>query len=79
MVGAVVAAHGRAAAEATTAPSPSQPAPAPYSRDCQIGGTAIVEESPLAHVAAALQSRKQLKILLIGASPIMSRRGPMNG
>jgi lysophospholipase L1-like esterase len=64
-VSAVVAASGRAAAQA---------APAPYSRDCQIGSTAIVEESPLPHVAAALQSRKQIKILAIGASPIMSRR-----
>jgi acyl-CoA thioesterase-1 len=64
-VSAVVAAQGRATAQA---------APAPYSRDCQIGSTAIVEESPLPHVAAALQSRKQIKILAIGASPIMSRR-----
>jgi lysophospholipase L1-like esterase len=47
---------------------------APYSRDCQIGSTAIVEESPLPHVATALQSRKQLKILAIGASPVLSRR-----
>jgi acyl-CoA thioesterase-1 len=76
MAGASLAAQGvvqdRAAAEAAAAPS--QPAPAPYSRDCQIGSTAIVEESALPHVAAALQSRKQLHILLIGASPIMSRR-----
>jgi acyl-CoA thioesterase-1 len=70
--GVVVAAQGRAAAQA--APSASQPVAAPFSRDCQIGGTAIVEESPLPHVAAALQSRKQIKILAIGASPIMSRR-----
>jgi acyl-CoA thioesterase-1 len=70
----VSAASGRAAAQAAPAPAASQPAPAPYSRDCQIGSTAIVEESPLPHVAAALQSRKQIKILAIGASPIMSRR-----
>jgi lysophospholipase L1-like esterase len=77
-VAAVVAAQDvardRAAAEAAPAQAPSQPAPAPYSRDCQIGSTAIVEESALPHVAAALQSRKQIKILAIGASPIMSRR-----
>jgi acyl-CoA thioesterase I len=72
-VAAAVAAQGRAVAEAAPAPVP-QPAPAPYSQDCQIGSTAIVEESALPHVAAALQSRKQLKILAIGASPIMSRR-----
>jgi lysophospholipase L1-like esterase len=74
-VSAVVAAQGRATAQdRAAAPAASQPAPAPYSRDCQIGSTAIVEESPLPHVAAALQSRKQIKILAIGASPIMSRR-----
>jgi len=69
--GLLVLAHGRA--EAQSAPAAS-PVPAPYSRDCQIGSTAIVEESPLPHVAAALQSRKQLKILAIGASPVLSRR-----
>jgi acyl-CoA thioesterase-1 len=67
--GMLVLAHGRA--EAQSAP----PAPAPYSRDCQVGSTVVVEESPLPHVAAALQSRKQLKILAIGASsPVLSRR-----
>jgi len=35
---------------------------------------AVVEESPLPHVAAALQSRKQIKILAIGATPVLSRR-----
>jgi acyl-CoA thioesterase-1 len=58
--------HGRAAAQAAP--------PVPYSRDCQVGSTVVVEESPLPHVAAALQSRKQLKILAIGASPVLSRR-----
>jgi lysophospholipase L1-like esterase len=73
-VAAAIAAQDRVAAEAAPALSPTLPAPAPYSRDCQIGGTAIVEESALPHVATALQSRKQIKILAIGASPIMSRR-----
>jgi acyl-CoA thioesterase-1 len=70
--GMLVLAHGRA--EAQSAPSTSLPVPAPYSRDCQVGSTVVVEESPLPHVAAALQSRKQLKILAIGASPVLSRR-----
>jgi acyl-CoA thioesterase I len=52
----------------------SPPVPAPFSRDCQIGSTAIVEESTLPHVVAALQSRKQIKILAIGASPVLTRR-----
>jgi lysophospholipase L1-like esterase len=53
---------------------PSQVMPAPFSQDCQIGGTAIVEESALPNVAAALQTRKQVKILTIGASPSLARR-----
>src|SRR5258708_11358177 len=70
--GMLVLAHGRA--EAQSAPAPSPPVPAPYSHDCQVGSTVVVEESPLPHVAAALQSRRQLKILAIGASPVLSRR-----
>ena len=67
--GMSVLAHGPAAAQS------AQPVPAPYSRDCQVGSTEVVEESPLPHVAAALQNRKQLKILAIGASaPMLSRR-----
>jgi len=66
--GMLALAHGRAAAQS------APPVAAPYSRDCQVGSTVVVEESPLPHVATALQSRKQLKILAIGASPVLSRR-----
>jgi acyl-CoA thioesterase-1 len=57
-------------------PQPNGPAsmPAPFSQDCQIGNEAIVEQSPLPNVAAALQKRKQIRILAIGASPAISRR-----
>jgi lysophospholipase L1-like esterase len=48
--------------------------PAPFSQDCQVGDTAIVEESTLPNVAAALQSRKQVRILTIGASSTVGRR-----
>lgn len=65
---------GLAHGQATEPPAPSLPVPAPFSRDCQIGSTAIVEESSLPNVAAALQSRKQIKILAIGASPLLGRR-----
>ena len=54
--------------------APAPVMPAPFSRDCQIGITAIVEESPLSNVAAALQKRKQVRILTIGASPVAGRR-----
>jgi lysophospholipase L1-like esterase len=62
----------------TPAPAPA-PMPAPFSQDCQVGGTAIVEESPLPNVAAALQNRKQVKILTIGASPVVGRRSGHGG
>jgi acyl-CoA thioesterase-1 len=65
--------HGPAYGQAATPPAPP-PVAAPFSQDCQIGSTAIVEESSLPHVVAALQSRKQIKILAIGASPVLSRR-----
>ena len=41
---------------------------APYSPECQGGSTEIVAESPLPNVAAALQKRKTIRILAIGAS-----------
>jgi lysophospholipase L1-like esterase len=50
------------------------PMPAPFSQDCQTGSTAIVEESPLPNVAAALQHRKRVKMLAIGASSAVGRR-----
>ena len=46
----------------------------PLSPECQSGGEAIVTESPLPNVAAALASRKTIKILSIGASPAAGRR-----
>jgi lysophospholipase L1-like esterase len=57
-------------------PSDAAPMPAPFSQDCQIGSTAIVEESPLPRVAAALADHKPVKILSIGASAVSRRAGP---
>jgi lysophospholipase L1-like esterase len=56
-----------APAAAATSPA-ATPVPAPYSRDCQGGTTEIVTESPLPHVAAALQKRRTVRILAIGNS-----------
>jgi acyl-CoA thioesterase-1 len=54
--------------------------PAPYSQDCQIGNEQIVEQSPLLpNVAAALQKRKQIRILAIGSSSSLGRRSPSAG
>jgi lysophospholipase L1-like esterase len=48
--------------------------PAPFSRDCQVASDAVISQSPLPNVTAALQKRKAIKILAIGASA-MSWRG----
>jgi acyl-CoA thioesterase I len=48
--------------------SAAVPVPLPYSTECQGGSTEIVSESPLPHVAAALQKRRTIRILAIGAS-----------
>jgi acyl-CoA thioesterase-1 len=49
--------------------------PSPYSPECQAGGSAIVGESPLPNVAAALEKRKTIRILAIGASAGRRRVG----
>jgi lysophospholipase L1-like esterase len=45
----------------------------PYSQECQKGGEALVAESPLPNVAAALAKGKTLRILTIGASSAVGR------
>jgi lysophospholipase L1-like esterase len=60
--------------------APAPPAmPAPFSRDCHVGNDSVIGESPLPHVAAALQKRKTIKILAIGASTSAGRRGKRGG
>jgi lysophospholipase L1-like esterase len=53
---------------APAAPIPPVFTPAPFSPECQGGSTEIVTESPLPHVAAALQKRRTVRILAIGNS-----------
>lgn len=53
---------------APPSPSPGSTVPAPYSKECQGGTAPIVTESPLPNVTAALQKRKTIRILAIGAS-----------
>jgi acyl-CoA thioesterase-1 len=55
------------------------PAPPPFSQECQSGGDAIVAESPLPNVAAALANRKRIKILAIGASAESGSRTTKGG
>lgn len=49
--------------------------PAPFSRDCRVPNNAVIAESPLPNVAAALQKRKVIRILAIGAAAMTGRRG----
>ena len=79
--GAPAIAQNNAAPPAPPAPSASTtaPMPAPFSQDCQIGNATIVEESPLPNVAAALQTRKQIRILAIGAASLGPRRSGPGG
>ena len=53
--------------------------PAPFSRDCQVGDATIIRELPLPNVAIALQKRKTIKILAIGAAATAGRRGRRGG
>jgi lysophospholipase L1-like esterase len=56
----------------------SLPLPQPLSAECQGGSTEIVTESPLAHVAAALQKRRTVRILAIGSSAGRRKGGYTN-
>lgn len=68
------AGFGEGTAPATPAAPAPLVAPVPYSPECQGGTTEIVAESPLPHVAAALQKRQTVRILAIG-SPGGRRHG----
>jgi acyl-CoA thioesterase-1 len=49
-------------------PAAAEQPPPPVTRDCQPGSMATATESPLPNVAAALQRKKRIKILAIGAA-----------
>src|SRR5688500_788294 len=73
---AALAQQPTATEPAAAAPAQEQPGtaaqpamPAPFSRDCRVANEAFITDSPLPNVAAALQQRKTIKILAIGASP----------
>ena len=66
-------------AMAETAARADAPAPPPFSLECQSGGEALVAESPLPYVTAALANRKRLRILTIGASAAAGRRTTPGG
>jgi len=57
----------------STPPSAGAVLSSPYSPECRVGNTEIANELPLPNVARALQSRKSIKILAIGASSFRHR------
>jgi lysophospholipase L1-like esterase len=67
LIAGLLAAGGEEAAPPAP-PTGTTPVPAPLSPDCQGGTTEIVTASPLPNVTAALQKRRTIRILAIGAS-----------
>ena len=45
----------------------------PVTRECQVGTTEVVTQTPLPNVLKALRERQKIKILAIGASPVVRR------
>ncbi len=69
-------------------PAPAQPGAAepkqgenlpPVTRDCQIGGAEVVTQSPLPNVLKAMRERQKIKILAIGAAPIVRNESGAGG
>jgi acyl-CoA thioesterase I len=61
-----------------TEPKPDNTLP-PISRDCQIGATQVVSQTPLPNVERALRERQRIVILVIGASPVALRNSGTGG
>jgi acyl-CoA thioesterase I len=59
-------------------PKPENNLP-PISRDCQIGTTQVVSQTPLPNVERALRERQRIVILVIGASPVALRTSGNGG
>jgi acyl-CoA thioesterase I len=51
----------------------------PVPRDCQVGTTEVVTQSPIPHVLRALRERRRIVILTIGAAPIVRRDSGAGG
>jgi hypothetical protein len=59
-------------------PKPEESLP-PVPRDCQVGATEVVTQSPMPNVLKALRERKRIVILAIGAAPIVRRDAGAGG
>lgn len=51
----------------------------PVTRECQIGATEVVTQTPLPNVLKALRERQKIKILAIGSSPVVRRDSSAGG
>jgi acyl-CoA thioesterase I len=51
----------------------------PVPRDCQVGATEVVTQTPLPNVLKALRERQRIVILAIGAAPIVRRDSGAGG
>ncbi len=72
----------------TPAPVPAQAGDAeqkpgetlpPVTRDCQVGSTEVVTQTPMPNVLKALRERGRIVILAIGASPVVRRDAAAGG
>jgi acyl-CoA thioesterase I len=62
----------------TSEPKPESTLP-PISRECQVGATQVVSQTPLPNVERALRERQRIAILVIGASPVALRNSGTGG
>ena len=69
---------GAPPAAAAEEPKPDSNLP-PISRDCQMGTTQVVSDTPLPNVERALRERQRIVILVIGASPVALRNSASAG
>ncbi len=81
-------AHASGQQGAPTATAPAQPAQTeqkqeeslpPVTRECQVGTTEVVTQSPLPNVLKAWRERQKIIILAIGAAPIVRRDASAGG
>src|SRR5690606_37272151 len=81
-------ASGQQGAPTAPTPAPAQAGDAeqkpgetlpPVPRDCQVGSTEVVTQTPMPYVLKALRERGRIVILAIGASPVVRRDAAAGG
>lgn len=72
VTGIAASAVGQQGAPGTAEPKQEERLP-PVTRECEIGATEVVAQTPLPNVLKALRERQKIRILAIGASPVVRR------